>query len=419
MKDLNDILWLDNPKARNNSGKKSATNFISENVVEEARNFHKSFPQYTVTPLQTLENLAQKLNVSKVWVKDESFRFGLNAFKVLGGAYAIGKYLSDKIGINLSQVSFDILKSQDFKEKIGDITFITATDGNHGRGVAWAAKQLGQKAVVYMPKGSAQSRLENIRAEGAEASIQDMNYDDAVRLANKHAEEYGWVIVQDTAWEGYEDIPTWIMQGYGTIIAEAIEQINAQGIDKPTHVFLQAGVGSFAGSLLGYLVSRFGEKRPIIAIVEPHEAACIYKSALAGDGKPHAVASDLKTIMAGLACGEPNTISWEILRDYADMFFSCPDSVAARGMRILASPIADDPGVISGESGAVGLGLLSILSDNGNLKEAAEKLQIDKDSKILLISTEGDTDPVRYQEIVSDGAYPYVSDAPTGSRAHA
>ncbi|WZL75082.1 diaminopropionate ammonia-lyase [Clostridiaceae bacterium 35-E11] len=402
-----EVKWIHSKEGRVHRKQKAATDFMEEKVIKEVRNFHKSFPQYTVTPLHALDHLAKELNVSKIWVKDESYRFGLNAFKVLGGAYAIGKYLSEKIGRDIKDITFEKLRSKEVKEQIGDITFVTATDGNHGRGVAWAANQLGQKSVVYMPKGSAIARLENIRAEGAEASITDLNYDEAVRLANKQAEENGWVMVQDTAWEGYEDIPTWIMQGYATIIDEVLEQLREQGVEKPTHVFLQAGVGSFAGGILGYLAAEFGEDRPVTAIVEPHKANCIYKSALANDGHPHSVTGDMDTIMAGLACGEPNTISWGILRDYSDMYISCPDYVTARGMRILANPIETDSRVISGESGAVGPGLISIVLENENYRELAERLNITKDSKILFISTEGDTDPIGYKNIVWNGAYPY------------
>lgn len=407
MEDLKDVLWVQNTQSRDASKKRTeiTNSLLSEKTIKEVRSFHKSFPQYQVTPLHSLGNLAREFNVSNIWVKDESFRFGLNAFKVLGGAYAIGKYLSQKADLEFDGVTFSKLKSEAFKRKIGEITFITATDGNHGRGVAWAANQLGQKSVVYLPQGSAPSRLENIQKEGATALIQNMNYDDAVRLANKHAGDYGWVIIQDTAWEGYTDIPNWIVQGYGTIIDEALEQLKEDGIEKPTHVFLQAGVGSFAGSILGYLAAKFGEDRPITAIVEPHQAACIYKSALVGDSKPHSVTGELRTLMAGLACGEPNIISWEILRDFADIYFSCPDYVAARGMRILANPLGNDPRVISGESGAVGLGLVSLLLNNEKLQEVAQKLQINQDSKILLISTEGNTDPILYKKIVWAGAY--------------
>lgn len=407
MHDNRDIKWVYNNWINTLREEKAATGFLSKQKITQVVNFHRSFPEYSITPLHSLDQLAKEFNVEKIWVKDESCRFGLNAFKGLGGSYAIGKYLSEKLNMSMNDVTFDLLKSQEVKDKLGEITFVTATDGNHGRGVAWAAKQLGHKAVVYMPKGSAITRLENIRTEGAEASITDLNYDDTVRLASQHAEENGWVLVQDTAWDGYEKIPAWIMQGYATIISEAMEQITKTGDVQPTHVLLQAGVGSFAGSMLGYLVENFGEKCPVAVIVEPDKADCLYQSIVAGDGKPHSVTGALDTIMAGLACGEPSTVSWGILKDYAQLFVSCPDYVAARGMRILANPLGNDPRIISGESGAVGAGLVSLLAETGELREVIGKLNLNQNAKILIISTEGDTDPIRYRNIVWDGSYPY------------
>jgi len=404
MRNIELIKYITNEDVRKVDNKKASVEFIDKKEVKKVRSFHKSFLEYKVTPLHSLKELSKELGVSNIWVKDESYRFGLNAFKVLGGSYAVGKYLADKLNMDISDLSFEKLRSKEIKDKLGDITFVTATDGNHGRGIAWAAKQLGQKAVVFMPKGSSEVRLNNIRKEGAEASITDLNYDDAVRLANKYAHEHNGVMVQDSAWEGYTDIPTWIMQGYATLIDEAIEQIKEQG-DIPTHVFLQAGVGSFAGSIQGYLAAEFGADRPITTIVEPNEAACIFNSVKQKDGKAHAVTGYMPTIMAGLACGEPNIVSWGILRDYADMYISCPDYVTARGMRILGNPLKGDPKVISGESGAVCLGMVSLILGDSNLKEIAEKLNINKDSKILVISTEGDTDPISYKKIVWDGAY--------------
>lgn len=395
------IKYVLNDKARCNTLEKVNTEFVSDELIRKVRKFHKIFAEYEVTPLHRLDNLAKYLGVKNIFLKDESYRFGLNAFKVLGGTYAIGKYLAEKLDMDISEISFEKLKSKEVKEKLGDITFVTATDGNHGRGVAWAANQLGQKAVVYMPKGSSQIRLENIRKEGANVSIIEGNYDDAVRLSDEMAKKHGWVVIQDTAWEGYEDIPTWIMQGYGTLIHEAMEQLKENGVEKPTHVFVQAGVGSYAGSVQGYLASVFGEERPITVVVEPDNAACIYKSAQTGER--FIVDGSMQTIMAGLACGEPNTISWEVLRDYTDAYLSCPDYVAARGMRILASPLKGDPQIISGESGAVGLGVVSLLTQKDYYKELKLKLKLNEESNILVISTEGDTDPDKYKEIVWDG----------------
>jgi len=294
------------------------------------------------------------------------------------------------------------------KEKIKDMVFATATDGNHGRGVAWAANKLGCKSVVYMPKGSSITRLKAIQNVGAQASITDLNYDESVKLAKEEAEKNGWYIIQDTSWEGYEDIPKWITQGYTTMADEALEQMVLDGIKRPTHLFLQAGVGASAGSILGYYANVFKQDCPVTVIVEPEDAACIFKSALEDDGKVHFVTGGLNTIMAGLACGEPNPVTWEILRDFAKGYVSCPDYVSARGMRLLGNPIGNDTKIISGESGAVGLGLLSLILERDELKEVKGKLRLDAHSVILCFSTEGDTDPQHYAEIVHDGKYPSI-----------
>lgn len=401
------LKWVHNNKSRDRNYKKEKLVGFEEKEMKEVYDFHKSLPGYKATPLVELDNLAKYYGVKKVWLKDESKRFGLNAFKVLGGSYAIGKYLSQKLGKDMSELPFNVLISDEIKKQLGDVTFVTATDGNHGRGVAWVANKLRQKSVVYMPKGSAQMRFDAIAREGADVTITDLNYDDAVRLANKGAQEHGWIMVQDTAWDGYEEIPLWIMQGYSTIINEIVEQLEAAKEEKPTHVFLQAGVGSFAGAVQGYLAHLYGDDRPITIICEPHGANCIYKSMEANDGKPHNVTGDLTTIMAGLACGEPNTISWKILRDNSDFSVSCDDQVAARGMRILSSPLGTDTRVISGESGAVGLGLFSILAEKKEeYAELMKKLKIDENSRILCISTEGDTDVEGYKNVVWNGAHP-------------
>lgn len=382
-------------------GKKYALDFMSLENAKKVQRFHGSFPMYEATPLRELKKTAEELGLGTVYIKDESYRFGLNAFKVLGGSYAIGSYLAKKLGKNIEELPYEELVSDRTREALGDITFVTATDGNHGRGVAWTANRLCQKAVVYMPKGSAKERLDNILAEGAQASITDLNYDEAVRLANSQAEEKGWVMVQDTAWEGYEDIPEWIMQGYGTMGYEAYTQLP----EKPTHIFLQAGVGSMAGAVAGFFASVYGEERPVITVVEPNKADCVFRTAEAADGKLHFVTGEMNTIMAGLACGEPCSIGWNVLRDYADNFISCPDYMAAQGMRILGNPIPGDPRVISGESGAAAFGCVSEIMRNPKYASIREKLGLNQDSRILFFSTEGDTDRENYRSIVWDGAY--------------
>lgn len=380
---------------------------VSQFGVENARRvqaFHRSFPEYSVTPLLELNALAGYLGVAKVFVKDESHRFGLNAFKGLGGSYCLGKYVADKLGRDISELSYEKIRSGPIREALGDLTFVTATDGNHGRGIAWAAAKLGFKSVVYMPKGSSAERLSNIRALGAEASITDVNYDDTVRYAKTQADRNGWILVQDTAWEGYETIPGWIMEGYTTMGQEIVGQLEGE---KPTHIFLQAGVGAMAGAMTGFFVDYYGaQDGPIITIVEPERADCIFRTAEAHDGCRHVVTGDLDTMMAGLACGEPCTIGWDILNGYADDFVSLPDYVAAKGMRVLGNPLVGDDRVISGESGAVTLGLAFEVLHKPGLLSLKKELGLDQSSRILCISTEGDTDQENYRRIVWDGLHP-------------
>jgi len=376
--------------------------FLSVDRARAVRSFHRSFPMYAPTPLAHLKETAKYLGLGDVYVKDESYRFGLNAFKVLGGSYAVGNVMAGKLGRDMAQISYDMLISAETRAELGDMTFVTATDGNHGRGVAWTANQFRQKSVVYMPKGSARERLDNILAEGSDASITQLNYDDAVRLAGRQAEEKGWVLVQDTAWEGYEDIPTWIMQGYCTMGLEAWEQLP----EKPTHIFLQAGVGSMAGAMAGLFASIYGQERPIVTIVEPNKADCIFRTAQANDGTLHFVDGDMDTIMAGLACGEPCSIGWKVLRDYADHFVSCPDYAAAKGMRMLGSPARGDDRVISGESGAACFGCVAEIMTDPALREIRDRLGLNETSRVLFFSTEGDTDRENYKKIVWDGSYP-------------
>ena len=382
---------------------------MSEENVKKANEFHRSFPQYSVTPLQNLSSLAKYLGVKNIFCKDESYRFGLNAFKVLGGSYAMGRYIAKELGRDISELPYNVLSSDKLREEFGQATFFTATDGNHGRGVAWAANKLGQKAVVHMPKGSTQTRFDNIAKEGASVTIEELNYDDCVRLAAKEAAEtpHG-VIVQDTAWDGYEEIPSWIMQGYGSMAGEAAEQLREVEVNRPTHVFVQAGVGSLAGGVVGYFANLYPNNPPKFIVMEAGAADCLYKGAEAGDGEPRIVGGDLQTIMAGLACGEPNTIGWDILRNHVSAFISCPDWVSAKGMRMLAAPVKGDPSVTSGESGAVGMGVISSIMTDDAYKELREALELDNSSQVLMFSTEGDTDPDKYKKIVWGGEYPTV-----------
>jgi diaminopropionate ammonia-lyase len=390
------LKWIVNKNKSNNIEKP----IINGNTLFEVKSFHESIKEYEQTPLVRLKKMSGYLGLSEVFVKDESFRFGLNSFKVLGASYAIGKYLAQKLGKDIFEVPYPILKSDEIRKELGDLTFTTTTDGNHGRGVAWMAKQLGHKAVVNMPKGSTQNRVNHITEMGADVSITDWNYDETVRFTSEEAKKNGWEVIQDTAWEGYEDVPKWIMQGYSTIAQEIIEQL--QGV-RPTHIFLQAGVGAFASVIASIFISIFSKNPPKIIIVEPEKADCFYKSALAGKVEP--VTGELTTIMAGLACGEPNPLGWEILKECTDVFVSVPDWVTARGMRILGNPLKGDARIISGESGAVTAGLLSVITIDEKYKELKEAINLNSDSRVLVINTEGNTDTDVYRRIVWDGDY--------------
>ena len=374
---------------------------FSRETAESTRKFHASFPEYAPTPLVSLTELAAFLSTGGIYVKDESFRFGLNAFKALGSSYAAGCYIAQQLGADIRDISYAQITSSETHARMGQLTFVTATDGNHGRGAAWTAAKLGQKCVVYMPEGSAEERLENIRAQGAQASILDMAYDDVVRFASEQAEKNGWILMQDTAWDGYEEIPLHIMQGYLTMALEAHEQL---GGTKPTHIFLQAGVGSMAAAVAAFFTNLYpGKKKPVIIIVEPHKAACFLKSAAAGDGRPHAVTEKMDTIMAGLACGKPSKLAWEILRDCADYFISIPDETAAKGMRVLGNPMGSDQRIISGESGASTFGLVFELLNNKKHAGLKQELVLNETSNILCFSTEGDTYKENYRRIVWGG----------------
>ena len=374
-------------------------NTMNLEEVENVIAFHRSFPQYAPTPLVSLAHAAGALGLGALLVKDESHRFGLNAFKVLGGSYATASAIAESLHRDISETDYAYLTGERLKEEFGQVTLFTATDGNHGRGVAWSARVLGQKAVVLMPRGTVKARFDNIAKEGAQVSIEDANYDECVRRACALAGKTPrGIVVQDTAWEGYEQIPVKIMQGYGTMAKEAARQLKEAGFERPTHVFIQAGVGSLAGAIAGYYANLYGEHCPRIIVMEADAADCHYQSALAGEMR--IVTGDLNTMMAGLACGEPNPISFDILRNHACCFISCPDWVSADGMRTLAHPQGGDPTVISGESGAIGTGLVRAIMTDPAYRDLKAALGLNNESVVLLFSTEGATDPENYHRIV-------------------
>lgn len=370
---------------------------FSKQVRQNVYKYHQSLSEYQMTSLESLDQLAGYLQIDKLWVKNEAGRFNLNAFKGLGASYAVASYFAKQLDLDLGSMSFEELHHE--ISKVNKVTLATATDGNHGKSLAWAARLFDQEAVVYMPKGSASERLEAIRSQGAHAEMTDLNYDETVNLIAEEAKEKGWVVIQDTAWEGYEEIPLWIMQGYSTLVSELRNQLAGE-LDTITHVVLQAGVGSFAAAILSSLLSELQDNEAQFIIVESDQADPFFQSAHRSDGQAISVEGDLTTIMAGLACGKASSIAWELLKQKADFFASCSDEVSARGMRVLGNPLSGDSVIIAGESGAVPLGFLYEVMQNPHYQDLKISLSLGKHARVLVVNTEGDTDPENYRQIV-------------------
>lgn len=372
------------------------TELFSNAEVNKIHTFHKSMgKKYNVTPLVDLQAFANNAGMSKMYVKNESLRGNLKAFKLLGGAYAVANCICKKLGKDITEVDFDYLKSDEVKKELGDLVFAAASDGNHGKSVAWAANQFNQTSIVYMPKGTAQDRIDAIENLGGTVIVSDYTYDWCVSEVNRLGDEKGWDIVLDTASEGDSQVATWVMQGYATMAHEAIEQL---GDTVPTHMFLQAGVGSMAAAMTAVFANYYKKKCPKIYILEPHQAACFYLSGLKGNGEAVNAEGELDSIMAGLSCGVPNPIAWEIIKNFASGFFSCDDRLTANGMRILGNPLNNDTKIVAGESGAVGTGFVDYILKQD--KDSADEMGLNKDSKVILFNTEGDTDSKNYRDIV-------------------
>jgi diaminopropionate ammonia-lyase len=404
------VKWCENTQVSTAQQSEAVSRIFPAGISRLARSFHRQIPGYQISPLKNLPHLAAMLGLGGIWVKDESQRLALNSFKILGGSYAIYRVIKSMLGLEQQEIPFTELTSGAVRAKLGDITFAAATDGNHGRGVAWAANAMNLHSVIYVHKFTSKARIDAIASYGADVRVVEGTYDDAVRQANIDAQKHGWQVISDTSWEGYEDVPCWVMQGYSTMCNETQEQLAAQGIVKPTHIFAQAGVGALAASVIGFYRQLFGVNDPVAVVVEPDKAACLYHSAQIGDGQPHSFSGDLDTIMAGLACGDPSPLAWDILRDCADMFLSCPDYVAAKGMRVYGVPLRGDPFIVSGESGAVTLGALMFIMERPELTELREQLGLDRKSQVLLINSEGNTDPNHFRRVVWDGANPVPSE---------
>ncbi len=349
------------------------------------------WPGYAATPLVSLDDVARALGVAAVHYKDEGGRFGLGSFKALGGAYAVRQLLASGLQAKLGHpVDTAALLDGRHRALTETVTVATATDGNHGRSVAWGAQLFGCRAVIYIHQEVSAGRQAAIERYGATVVRTPGVYDDSVRQAAADAAANGWTVVSDTSYPGYREIPRLVMDGYTVMAEEALRQWPAG--PSPTHTFVQGGVGALPAAVAAHLWRRLGAQRPRFIVVEPERAACLYESARAG--KPTAVTGKLDTMMAGLACGEVSHLAWEMLEHAGDAFMTIPDQGAIDAMRLLA---ARQPPVVAGESAVAGLaGLRAVAADPA----ARAALGLGPDSRVLLFGSEGATDPVLYAEIV-------------------
>lgn len=369
---------------------------LSEAGLKAARETISGWPGYAPTPLLALPGLADELGIASLSYKDEGGRFGLGSFKALGGAYAVARLLQFQIGQRLGRsVNMNEITGQAFPELAGEITVCCATDGNHGRSVAWGAESFGCNCVIFIHATVSEGRKSAIEAYGAKVRRCQGNYDDSVRVAQETADREGWVVVSDTSYEGYMDIPKDVMQGYEVMAAEAYDTLS----EPPTHIFLQTGVGGMAAAMTSPAVRRWGGERPTVVLCDPDKSACFLASFRAGHPKP--VGGDLDTLMAGLACGEVSALAWKILSDHADAVMALTDEAAVAAMRHLARPVAGDPEIVAGESAVAGLaGLIAVMGDD----EAKALLGLGADSRVMVFGTEGDTDPDLYTDLVGMSA---------------
>lgn len=348
-------------------------------LADSAFQFHRTMPEYQPTPLHHLSGLAHSLGVADLWLKDESARFGLNAFKGLGASFAVHRWLERH-------------------QPSGLVTFATATDGNHGRAVAWSARRAGHRAVVFIPAHARPARIAAIRGEGGEVVLVEEGYDAAVGRAHAEAAKHGWVVIQDTADATYTEIPEWIAAGYWTHARELEPMPHAAKDPGTDLVLLHAGVGTWAAAIVAYYWHRYGTARPRLAIVEPTRAACVLAAVEARE--PIAIDASKRTVMAGLDCALASTTALEGLARSVDAFFAIDDAWTLEAMRRLATPMGHDPMVVAGESGAASVAGLMALLGHGELAPVRDHLGLGPTTRVLVWSTEGATDPEHWKEVV-------------------
>jgi len=356
----------------------------------------RTWPGYRPTPLLELPGLAKALGVGRIRYKDEGPRFGLKSFKALGGAYAVFRLLQQEIVRRggPADVSSAELATGKWRDLVGDVTVITATDGNHGRAVAWGARTFGCRSVIVIHQNVSEGRKRAIEAYGATVERVPGHYDDAVRHAAAEAARQGWFVVSDTSWEGYRTVPVDVMYGYTVLAGEAVQQIAPAA---PSHTFIQGGVGAVAAALAARWRQLWGERAPRFVTAEPVRADCLYQSARAG--RPTPASGDLETLQAGLACGEVSEIAWPVLQARSAAFMTVDDEEAFRAMRRLAKGEGGDPPIVAGESAVCGLAALAQAMAE---PESRAALHLGTDADVLLVGTETDTDPETYRAIVGE-----------------
>jgi diaminopropionate ammonia-lyase len=339
--------------------------------------YHSRIRRYEPTPLISLPRLAKSLKIKDLYIKDESRRFRQNTFKTLGASFAIHKFLESNPGKH---------------------TFCTATDGNHGRSVAWAAKMNRQKSVIFVPADTATSRIKNIKKQRGKVVLVDGDYDATVFRAREAAERNGYILIQDTSWEGYTEIPTLITAGYKTMMMELEELLHTPKEPLIDFVFLQAGVGTWASSVVAYYRNRYPRNRPTLVTVEPIESDSLLESLR--QKAPTKTKKSQQTLMAGLNCGTPSHLAWKILKDGVDLFLAIHDDYAVKAMQNLYFPFRNDSQIFAGESGAAGLAGLTALAYDDSLKEVRKKIGMNRQSRVLVFNTEGVTDPEMFEELI-------------------
>ena len=353
----------------------------------------KSWKGYAETPLFALDDLSKVLNIAGVFYKDEGPRFGLGSFKALGGSYAglhvIQRELSKRLG---KDVTTRDIRNGTYADDVAGITLVSATDGNHGKSLSWGAQRFGAPCRIYIHRDVSEIRAQVIRDFGAVVIRVDGDYDASVDEARNDANENGWFVVSDTSWEGYTQPPIDVMSGYGVMTREIFEQMDA----APTHVFIQCGCGGLAAGVVASFRQLWGDAAPRVVIVEPELAPCLFASAKAGEKTDIEVHEE--TLMAGLSVGEPSGIAWQILSEEASDYVTIPESLIAPAMRLLAKPIGDDPMIVAGESAIAGLAALISGTQQSSLRDA---LGLTTESRVLLIGSEGATDPEIYESLLN------------------